>query len=88
MMSLKFMNIQINLCLCLPIRLEYYVVALLCYQVWYSRAIINRDVGNFISITPSFFHDLSFISNAFIKKHEYSNKIICISNHVKSTSSD
>ena len=62
MMSLKFMNIQINLFLCLPIRLEYYVVALLCYQVWYSRAIINRDVGNFI-VLPL---DFSMIFRSFL----------------------
>ena len=34
---------------------------------------------NFVSTTPCFFCDFSFISNDFINIHEYSNEIIIIS---------
>ena len=36
-------------------------------------------MSNFVSTTPRFFCDFSFISNVFINIHEYSNEIICIS---------
>ena len=34
---------------------------------------------NFVSTTPIFFCDFSFISNIFINIHEYLNEKICIS---------
>ena len=38
-------------------------------------------MSNFVSTTPGFFCDFSFISNVFINIHEYSNEIICISDN-------
>ena len=60
---LKFMNIQIILFSYLHIRYEHYVAALFWYQVCYSRANINRDRSNFVSIPPwmfLFFHSFLF----------------------------
>ena len=77
LMSLfKFMNIQIHLFSNLPIRSEYHVVWLLWYNVCYSREIIKWNMSNFASISLDISAICSFVSNVFIKIHEYSNKFV------------
>ena len=44
-------------------------------------------LSNFVSTSPLVFNGFSLISNAFISIHEYSNKIVIMSDHCLKTMS-